>query len=161
MRSPEPGGTQKPRLSFSQETLDSCLRRNGQNTINTGIIIKGIYIDAFEAISAPLYTSYDLIFNLFRHSPLKILSFQSRTTGFTPWVGQIFRLLKNAHLQPSLHPCRCSVHSSAPLADSPTRRRGMKSLLIRCDTTLRISGALHRGIFDQPEKNEIFNTLLF
>jgi hypothetical protein len=25
---------------------------------------------------------------------------------------------------------------------------------------LRISGALHLGIFDQPERNEFFNTLL-
>jgi hypothetical protein len=46
------------------------------------------------------------------------------------------------------------------LADSPTRRRGKKSLLIRRDTTLRISGALHLGIFDQPEKNEFSDRLL-
>jgi hypothetical protein len=39
-----------------------------------------------------------------------------------------------------------------PLADSPTRRRGEMSLLIRRDTTLRILGALHLGIFDQPVK---------
>jgi len=34
------------------------------------------------------------------------------------------------------------------------------SLLIRRDATLRISDALHPGIFDQPEKNEFFNRLL-
>jgi len=60
-------------------------------------------------------------------------------------------------------------------AASPSRRRGKRSLLIRRDTTphpsslqrtfryaslLRISGALHLGIFDQPEKNEFFDTLL-
>jgi hypothetical protein len=33
------------------------------------------------------------------------------------------------------------------------------SLLIRRDATLRISGALHLGIFDQPEKNEFSNRL--
>jgi hypothetical protein len=47
-----------------------------------------------------------------------------------------------------------------PLADSPTRRRGKKSLLIRRDATLRISGALHLGIFNQPGENEFFNMLL-
>ena len=46
----------------------------------------------------------------------------------------------------------CSVHSSTPLADSPTRRRGNMSLLIRRDATLRISGTLHLGIFEQPGK---------
>jgi hypothetical protein len=56
------------------------------------------------------------------------------------------RLLKNAHLR--RYP-----------AASPSRRRGKKSLLIRRDATLRISGVLHRGIFDQPEKNEFFNRL--
>src|SRR4030042_4179689 len=50
----------------------------------------------------------------------------------------------------------CSVHSSTPLADSPTRRRGKKSLLIRRDATLRIAGALHLGIFDQPGKQWVF-----
>jgi hypothetical protein len=34
---------------------------------------------------------------------------------------------------------RCSVQPSTPLAGSPTRRRGKKSLLIRRDTTLRIA----------------------
>jgi len=46
----------------------------------------------------------------------------------------------------------CGVRSSTPQADSPTRRRGKKSLLIRRDATLRISEALHLGIFEQPEK---------
>jgi len=47
---------------------------------------------------------------------------------------------------------RCSVHPSTSQADSPTRRRGKMSLLIRRDATLRISGALHLGILEQPEK---------
>ncbi len=44
-------------------------------------------------------------------------------------------------------------------AGSPTRRRGKKSFLIRRDATLRISGALHLSIFDQPGGNEFFNRL--
>ena len=47
-----------------------------------------------------------------------------------------------------------------PLADAPTRRRGKKSLLIRRDATLRISGALHLAIFEQPEKDGLLNILL-
>jgi hypothetical protein len=46
-------------------------------------------------------------------------------------------------------------------AVSPTRRRGKKSLPIRRDATLRISGALHPGIFDQPAKNDFFNRISF
>ena len=42
-------------------------------------------------------------------------------------------------------------------APSPAQGRGEKSLLIRRDATLRILGALHLGIFDQPQKNEFFN----
>ena len=34
-----------------------------------------------------------------------------------------------------------------------------ESLLIRRDATLRISGALHPSIFDQPVKNDFFNRL--
>jgi hypothetical protein len=34
-----------------------------------------------------------------------------------------------------------------------------KSLLIRRDATLRISGALHLGIFEQPAKIEFFSNL--
>jgi hypothetical protein len=49
------------------------------------------------------------------------------------------RLLKNAHLL--RYP-----------AASPSWRRGNESLLIRRDATLRISGALHLGIFEQPAK---------
>jgi hypothetical protein len=66
-------------------------------------------------------------------------------------------------------------------AGSPTRRRGKKSLLIRRDATLRISGVPAsgisqgstciclparsrfgegRGIFDQPEKKRFFNRLI-
>jgi len=46
---------------------------------------------------------------------------------------------------PHPRPCQstgqacCSVHSSTPLADLQTRRRGKKSLLIRRDATLRIA----------------------
>ncbi|OGP93236.1 MAG: hypothetical protein A2157_07665 [Deltaproteobacteria bacterium RBG_16_47_11] len=43
-----------------------------------------------------------------------------------------------------------------PPAGSPTRRRGKKSLLIRRDATLRISGALRLGIFEEPEKQRLF-----
>jgi len=45
-------------------------------------------------------------------------------------------------------------------AGSPTRRRGKKSLLIRRDATLRISGALHLGIFEQPAKDEFFSKVI-
>ena len=48
----------------------------------------------------------------------------------------------------------CGVLPSTPLADSPTRRRGKMSLLIRRDATFRISGALHLAIFEQPEKDD-------
>jgi len=48
--------------------------------------------------------------------------------------------LKNAHLRRSPHP------------SSLQRTFKYASLL-------RISGALHLGIFDQPEKNEFFNGL--
>jgi len=41
---------------------------------------------------------------------------------------------------------RCGVPPSTPPAGSPTRRRGKKSLLIRRDPTLRISGAPAGGI---------------
>jgi len=33
------------------------------------------------------------------------------------------------------------------------------SFLIRRDATLKTSGALHLGIFDQPEKNDFFDRL--
>jgi len=59
----------------------------------------------------------------------------------------ISRLLKNAHL------LRCP-------AASPAWRRGKKSLLIRRDATLGISGALHLGIFEQPAENDFFRNLL-
>jgi len=49
--------------------------------------------------------------------------------------------LENAHLRRSPHP------------SSLQRTFKYASLL-------RISGALHLGIFDQPEKNEFFNMLL-
>jgi hypothetical protein len=60
-------------------------------------------------------------------------------------------MLKNAHLR------RSPKYASA---GSPTRRRGRKSLLIRRDATLRVSGALHLGIFEHPAKNDFFNKLL-
>jgi hypothetical protein len=56
-------------------------------------------------------------------------------------------MLKNAHLLRS------------PVA-SPPWRRGRKSLLIRRDATLRISGALHLGIFEHPGKNHFLSSLL-
>jgi hypothetical protein len=57
------------------------------------------------------------------------------------------RLLKNGHL------LRC------PPA-SPSRRRGKKSLLIRRDATLRISGALQLALFEQPGKDDFLSSLL-
>jgi hypothetical protein len=66
---------------------------------------------------------------------------------------------------------RCSVQPSTPLADSPTRRRGNKSFLIRHDATLRTSGALHRvaapwfwggaALFEQPGKDDFCNGLFY
>ena len=77
------------------------------------------------------------------------------------WPSSILgRLLKNAICGVPLSLHRYSVYSSTPLADSPTRRRGKKSLLIRRDATPKISGALHLGIFDQPEKNRVFRQAL-
>ena len=52
-----------------------------------------------------------------------------------------YGLLKNAHLRRSPHPS--SLQRTSKYA-----------------SLLRISGALHLGIFDQPEKNEFFNRLL-
>ncbi len=85
---------------------------------------------------------------------------QKKPQDLSPGPLSISRLLKNAHLRRC--PCllidrqvlrHCGVHPSTPLADSPTRRRGRKSLLIRRDATLRFSGALHLDIFEQSEKN--------
>jgi hypothetical protein len=53
----------------------------------------------------------------------------------------VARLLKDAHVRRSPHP-------------SSLRRTSKYASL------LRVSGALHLGIFDQPEKNEFFNGLL-
>jgi len=55
-------------------------------------------------------------------------------------MSQLHRLLKNVYLRRSPHP------------SSLQRTFKYASLL-------RISGALHLGIFDQPEKNEFFNRL--
>jgi hypothetical protein len=55
--------------------------------------------------------------------------------------GDLDRLLKNAHLRRSPHP------------SSLQRTFKYASLL-------RISGALHLGIFDQPGKSEFFNRIL-
>jgi hypothetical protein len=64
----------------------------------------------------------------------------------------------------------CGVQPSTPPAGSPTRRRGKKSLLIRRDATLRISGApgkrdfaklnLHLALFEQPGKDDFTSSLL-
>jgi len=74
------------------------------------------------------------------------------------------RLLKNAHLRrfpcPLAGPSSLQRTCSTPLADSPTRRRGEKSLLIRRDATLGISEALHLVIFEQPEKTHFSRKLL-
>jgi hypothetical protein len=83
------------------------------------------------------------------------------------------RLLKNAHLR--RFPClpagrlilprvkheagllrRTSKYASGRLTDSSAWQ---ESLLIRRDATLRISGALHLGIFEQPTKNDFFSNL--
>jgi len=53
----------------------------------------------------------------------------------------IRRLLKNAHLLRFPHPL--SLRRTSKYA-----------------SLLRISGALHLGIFEQPAKNDFFNTLL-
>jgi hypothetical protein len=63
-------------------------------------------------------------------------------TSFFIMRSSIFsRLLKNAHLQRCPHP-------------SPLRRTSKYASL------LRISGALHLGIFEQSEKNDFFSKLL-
>jgi hypothetical protein len=59
----------------------------------------------------------------------------------------ISRLLKKAHLLRFTHPPR--VEHRAGLL-----RRTSKYALL-----LRISGALHPGIFEQPEKNHFFSNL--
>jgi hypothetical protein len=53
-----------------------------------------------------------------------------------------------------------NVHLLRYPAASPSWRRGKKSLLIRHDATLRISGALHPGIFEQPAENAFSSKLL-
>jgi hypothetical protein len=55
-------------------------------------------------------------------------------------MSDINRLLKNAHLRRSHHPS--------------SLQRAFKYASL-----LRISGALHLGIFDQPGENEFFNRL--
>jgi hypothetical protein len=55
---------------------------------------------------------------------------------------------------------RCDVPPSTPQAGSLTRRRGKKSLLIRRDATLKILGALHLALFEQPGKDDFFSNLL-
>jgi len=61
-----------------------------------------------------------------------------------------FGLLKNAHLLRFPHPSllrRTSKYASGRLTASAAWQ---ESLLVRRDATLRISGALHLGIFEQP-----------
>jgi len=55
------------------------------------------------------------------------------------------RLLKNGHLR----------RYPVPFGDD-----GKKSLLIRRDATLRISGALRLALFEQPGKDDFFGSLL-
>jgi hypothetical protein len=62
------------------------------------------------------------------------------------WREIFSRLLNKAHLL--RYP-----------AASPSRWRGKKSLLTRRDATLRVSRALHLGIFEQPEENSFFSKL--
>jgi hypothetical protein len=57
------------------------------------------------------------------------------------------RLLKNAHLLRFPHP-------------SSLRRTSAKYASIDISLGLRISGALHLGIVEQPEKNHFFSNLL-
>ena len=65
------------------------------------------------------------------------------------------RLLKNAHQSRDSrdfpHPSSLQRTSKYASAGSPPRQRA-ESLLIRRDAILRISGALHLDIFEQPEK---------
>jgi hypothetical protein len=89
--------------------------------------------------------------------------------------------MKNTHLHRCSHPSSLRHTRKYASAGSPTRRRGKKSLLIRRDATLRISGAPAngisqgstciclparsrfgegRGIFEQPAKDEFFSKVL-
>ena len=65
-------------------------------------------------------------------------TFVARLAGF---IGPPIRLLKNAHLLRFPHP-------------SSLRRTSKYASL------LRISGALHLGIFEQPAKNHFFSNLM-
>jgi hypothetical protein len=67
-------------------------------------------------------------------------------------------VLKIAHLLRSPHPSSLQRTLKYAPAGSPTCRRGNKSLLIRRDATLRISGALHLGIFEHPGENHFFSS---
>jgi hypothetical protein len=70
------------------------------------------------------------------------------------------RLLKNAHLLRFPHPSslrRMPKYASGRLTNSSAWQ---ESLLIRRDATLRISGALHLSIFEQPAENDFFRNLL-
>jgi hypothetical protein len=52
---------------------------------------------------------------------------------------------------------RTAKYASGRLTNSSAWQ---ESLLIRRDATLRISGALHLTIFEQPEKDDFFSRLL-
>jgi len=52
---------------------------------------------------------------------------------------------------------RTAKYASGRLTNSSAWQ---ESLLIRRDATLRISGALHLTIFEQPEKDDFFSSLL-
>jgi hypothetical protein len=76
------------------------------------------------------------------------------------WAARFSKLLKNAHLLrfplPSLLR-RTSKYVSGRLTNSSAWQ---ESLLIRRDSTLRISRALHLGIFEHPGGNHFFSKLL-
>jgi hypothetical protein len=68
------------------------------------------------------------------------------------------RLLKKAHLR--RFPCLLSGRSFVACA---LKRFGAQAALRRTSkyaSLLMISGALHLGIFEQPEKNDFFSTLI-
>jgi hypothetical protein len=68
-------------------------------------------------------------------------------TSFRPFRRIRIRLLKNAHLLRFPHP-------------SSLRRTFAKYASIDISLGLRTSGALHLGIFEQPEENDFFSNPL-
>ncbi len=84
-----------------------------------------------------------------------------RSLGFGYWIFlSPSRMLKNAYLLRFPHPSslrRTSKYASGRLTTSSAWH---ESLLIRRDAALRISGALHLGIFEHPAKIDFFSKLL-